>query len=126
MGKRGEIYKCNICKQVVEVINEGAGQLVCCGEPMELQKEKSVDEGQEKHVPVLEQSGEGTVVKVGSVPHPMEDSHYITMIELESQGRVMRKFLNPGEKPEAEFPVKGKATAREYCNIHGLWKSEKE
>jgi superoxide reductase len=125
MGKQGEVYKCNVCNQVVEVIVGGAGELVCCGEPMKLQEEKSSDEGLEKHVPVLEQSGEGTVVKVGSVPHPMEESHYITMIELESEGNVMRKFLKPGEKPEAEFPVKG-GKAREYCNIHGLWKSEKE
>ena len=86
MGKQGEVYKCNVCNQVVEVIVGGAGELVCCGEPMELQKEKSVDEGQEKHVPVLDQSGKGTLVKVGSVPHPMEDNHYITMIELESGG----------------------------------------
>lgn len=126
MGKQGEIYKCNICNQVVEVIVQGAGQLVCCGEDMVLQQEKSSDEGLEKHVPVVDRSGEGTVVKVGSVQHPMEENHYITMIELESGGTVMRKFLKPGEKPEAGFPVKGKSRAREYCNIHGLWASEKE
>jgi superoxide reductase len=108
----------------VEVLGAGAGELVCCGQPMELLKEKTEDEGQEKHVPVVEKTGEGFMVKVGSVPHPMEDSHFIQWIELIADGRVLRKFLKPGEAPEAEFCVEAeKAEAREYCNVHGLWKS---
>lgn len=123
MTKRGEIYKCNICGNIVEVLHPGAGQLVCCGQAMELLIEKTEDVGMEKHVPVIEKTEGGILVKVGSVPHPMEDKHYIEWIEVRVDGEVYRKYLNPGDKPEAEFCVKGeKIEAREYCNLHGLWK----
>ena len=122
--KVGEVYKCNVCGNVVEVMEVGGGELVCCGQPMELQKEKTQDVGQEKHVPVIEKTESGVKVKVGSVPHPMEEKHYIEWIEVIADGKSYRKFLKPGDKPEAEFMVKADSIkAREYCNLHGLWKS---
>lgn len=124
MTKVGEVYKCNICGNIVEVLHAGAGKLVCCGQPMELLKEKNKDTGQEKHVPVIEKTKNGYKVKIGSVPHPMEQGHYIEWIELVTSSGSLRKFLKPGDKPEAEFDTSAKALyAREYCNLHGLWKS---
>lgn len=124
MTKRLEVYKCNVCGNIVEVLHEGVGQLVCCGQPMELLKAKTEDVGKEKHVPVIEQKEGKILVKVGSVPHPMEESHYIEWIQLIADGKAYRKFLNPGEKPEAEFEISARRIqAREYCNVHGLWAS---
>jgi len=100
------------------------GTLVCCGQPMQLLEEKVEDVGKEKHVPVIEKTDTGVKVKVGSIPHPMEENHYIEWIELTAGDETFIKFLKPGEAPEVEFEVKaGKLTAREYCNVHGLWKS---
>jgi len=125
MAKRNDIYKCEVCGNIVEVLHGGDGELVCCEQPMKLMAENTVDAAKEKHVPVVEQ-GDGTVtVKVGSVAHPMEEKHYIEWIELIADGTAYRKFLNPGEAPEATFRVDAqKITAREYCNLHGLWKGE--
>jgi len=124
MTELNQIYKCNICGNIVEVLHAGAGTLVCCGQPMELLKEKTEDIGKEKHVPVIEKTVSGVKVLVGSVPHPMEDKHYIEFIEIIADGKVCRKYLKPGDKPEAEFETKAvNISAREYCNIHGLWKS---
>jgi len=119
-----QIYRCNVCGNIVEVLHDGQGQLVCCGQPMELLIEKTEDVGLEKHVPVIEKTETGYKVKVGSVPHPMEQKHYIEWIELIADGELFRKFLKPREKPEAEFKIKAENVwAREYCNIHSLWKS---
>lgn len=124
MPEKLEIYKCEVCGNIVELIHGGQGELVCCGQPMKLFKENTVDAAKEKHVPVKENVDEGLKVKVGDVPHPMEDKHYIEWIEIvSSDGKAYRQFLNPGESPEAVFPVKGDFTAREYCNLHGLWKA---
>jgi len=124
VSKKLEIYKCNICGNIIEVLNVGGGELVCCGQPMELLTEKTDDNGKEKHVPVVEKTETGVRVKVGSVPHPMEENHYIEWIEVIADGVVHRKFLNPGDKPEVEFNVMAeRIEAREYCSIHGLWKS---
>ena len=124
MAELKQIYKCNICGNVVEVLHAGVGELVCCGQPMELLKEKTSDVGLEKHVPVVERLDGKTKVKVGSVPHPMEETHYIEWIEIIADGKVYRRFLKPGNKPEAEFEGTAKKTvAREYCTIHGLWKA---
>ncbi len=118
-----QVYKCNVCGNVVEVLHAGAGELVCCGQPMELLEEKTKDEGMEKHVPVIERTDSGVRVKVGSVPHPMEEKHFIEWIQVVAGGKIYRKFLEPGGKPEAEFRLKaGKIGAREHCNVHGLWK----
>lgn len=123
--EKSEIYKCNVCGNIVEVLHAGGGELVCCGQPMDLLQEKSEDAGKEKHVPVVEKTDNGYLVKVGNDPHPMVEEHYIEWIQLIVDGTAYRKFLNPGDKPEAEFCVKAeKVWAREYCNIHGLWKSE--
>ncbi len=101
----------------------GGGELVCCGEPMQLVQENTVDASKEKHVPVIEKIAGGYKVKVGSIPHPMEEKHYIEWIELIADGRVCRAFLKPGQPAEAVFQTEAKAvTAREYCNLHGLWK----
>ena len=124
MTEKKQIYKCNICGNIVEVLHAGVGQLVCCSQPMELLTEKTTEIGLEKHVPVIERTAKGMRVKVGSVPHPMEQKHYIEWIEIIADGRLCRKFLKPGDKPEAEFEITAeKIEAREYCNIHGLWKS---
>jgi len=124
VSKKLEIYKCNICGNIIEVLNVGGGELVCCGQPMELLTEKTDDNGKEKHVPVVEKTETGVRVKVGSIPHPMEENHYIEWIEVIADGVVHRKFLNPGDKPEVEFNVMAeRIEAREYCSIHGLWKS---
>jgi len=124
MTNVNEVYKCNVCGNIVEVLHAGKGELVCCGQPMELLKEKTEDEGHEKHVPVIEKTENGVRVKVGSIPHPMEESHYIEWIEIIGDERIYRKFLKPGGKPEAEFQVTAaKIEAREFCNVHGLWKA---
>ena len=118
-----EIYKCEMCGNIVEVLHGGDGELVCCGEPMEHLVENTVDAAKEKHVPVIEKVSDGYKVKVGSVPHPMEEKHFIEWIELIADGKAYRQFLKPGDTPEAEFNVKADSvTARELCNLHGLWK----
>lgn len=124
MTQLNQIYKCEVCGNIVEVVHTGKGQLVCCGQPMKLMVENTVDASKEKHVPVIEKSGNQVTVKVGSVAHPMEEKHYIEFIELMADGKVYRKFLKPGEAPEATFEVTAaQLTAREYCNLHGLWKA---
>jgi len=124
MTEQKQVYKCNVCGNVVEVLHAGAGELVCCGQPMQLMQENTVDAATEKHIPVVEKTEKGVKVNVGSVPHPMEEEHYIEWIEVIVDGRSYRKFLSPGDAPEAEFEVSGdNIVAREYCNLHGLWKS---
>jgi superoxide reductase len=124
MAKKLEIYKCEHCGNIVEVVHEGGGQLVCCGEPMKLIVENTVDASKEKHVPVIEKVNDGIKVTIGSVLHPMEEKHYIEWIELIADGKAYRQFLQPGEVPEAVFHIDAsQVTAREYCNIHGLWKA---
>lgn len=122
-----QIYKCNVCGNIVEVMHVGGGQLVCCGQPMELLTEKTQDVGKEKHVPVIEAGEDTVLVKVGSIPHPMEQAHYIEWIELFDGEKTYREFLKPGMEPEAKCNIKveNKASfkARIYCNIHGLWKN---
>ena len=123
MTQLKQIYKCSVCGNIVEVIHASGGELVCCGKPMELLQEKTQDQGYEKHLPVIEITDQGILVKVGSVPHPMEEAHYIEWIEIMADGRSCLKFLKPGDKPEALFTITAKeVTAREYCNLHGLWK----
>lgn len=121
-----QIYRCGICGNVVEVIHIGAGALVCCGKPMSHLAENTVDAAQEKHVPVIERSGDTVKVTVGSVSHPMEVKHYIEWIELMVDGKAQRRFLKPGEMPVAEFcvPEGVEVVAREYCNLHGVWKAK--
>jgi len=124
----GEVYKCNVCGNIVEVLFAGGGELVCCGKPMEKFDEKKSDEGQEKHLPVIEETKKGVKISVGSIPHPMESEHYIMWIEIwgKDGNRMARKYLKPGNKPEAEFnrSISEVAYARELCNVHGLWRKE--
>lgn len=124
MTKIYQIYKCEMCGNIVEVLHKGAGELVCCGQPMKLMEENTVDAAQEKHVPVIEKTADGILVRVGSVPHPMLEEHYIEWIELIADRQTYRQFLNPGDKPEALFKIEAQnVKSREYCNLHGLWKS---
>ena len=126
MTKLNEIYRCNICGNIVEVVKEGEGQLVCCGENMELLEERQLDVGPEKHIPIIEKDGDKIVVKVGEVPHPMIEEHHICFVELFVGDKIYRKFLNPGDEPKAVFEVCADIDdlrAREYCSVHGLWHS---
>jgi superoxide reductase len=124
MAELLQVYKCDLCGNIVEILHGGAGELVCCGQPMKLLTENTVDAAKEKHVPVIEKVDGGYKVKVGDVPHPMEDKHYIEFVELIADGKVYRQFLNPGEVPEAMFAITAdQVAAREYCNLHGLWKA---
>ena len=123
MTEKLQVYKCGVCGNIVEVVHASAGQLVCCGQPMNLMTENTTDAATEKHVPVVEKVDGGFKVTVGSVAHPMEEKHYIEWIELIADGKAYRQFLDPGSAPEANFTVDAaKVTAREYCNLHGLWK----
>ena len=119
-----QIYKCEMCGNIVEVMHGGKGELVCCGKPMKLFKEGAVDAALEKHVPVIEKTANGFKVKIGEAPHPMEEKHYIEWIEIMADGKAYRQFLNPGDVPEATFNITAdQVTAREYCNLHGMWKA---
>ena len=124
MTKVREIYKCNICGNIVEILHAGVGGLVCCGEEMELLKEKTEDSSVEKHVPYIEKNEDGIIVKVGqNQDHPMVEDHYIEWIQILADGATYRKFLKPGDKPEAVFYTRQEVIgARASCNVHGLWK----
>lgn len=125
MTKLKEVYKCNICGNIVEVLHTGEGELVCCGQQMELLIEEREDVGEEKHVPVIEKLEEGGLrIKIGSLPHPMEKEHYMEWIEINTiDGKSGKKFLKPKDSPKADFYTKFEVkSVRAYCNIHGLWK----
>ena len=123
--KMNGIYKCEICGNIVEVLHTGEGDLVCCGENMKLLDEKTADSSTEKHVPVIEKTSDGYKVTVGSTLHPMKEEHYIEWIELIADGKSYRKFLKPGDDPVAEFCIDAsKVSAREHCNVHGLWRAD--
>ena len=125
MAERLQVYKCATCGNIVEVLTGGAGSLICCGKPMESLAAKTSDQGQEKHLPVVEEFNGGIKVKIGSVPHPMEEKHYIEWIEVVTDGKAYRQFLKPGEAPEAVFNIPaGNVTAREHCNMHGMWEAK--
>jgi superoxide reductase len=126
MVELNELYKCSVCGNIVELTHVGGGQLVCCGKPMDLLIAKSSEEGTEKHKPVIEKAAneKETIIKVGSIPHPMEEKHYIEFIEVFVGEKVLRKYLSPGEKPEMMLCDVDVVKARAYCNVHGLWKSD--
>jgi len=122
MTELKQVYKCEVCGNMVEVVHNSAGTLVCCNQPMKLMVENIVDAAKEKHVPVIDKVPGGVLVKVGAVDHPMLDNHYIEWIEVQTENKVYRKFLKPGDKPEALFKLDEEVTSvREYCNLHGLW-----
>lgn len=125
--KLNNLYKCSVCGNIVEIAHVGGGELVCCSKPMQLMVANTQEASTEKHIPVIEKTEKGYLVKVGSVAHPMEEKHYIEFIEVFSQdGKIGRKYLKPGDKPEAEFLSTGVeiVKARIYCNLHGLWESK--
>lgn len=124
MTDLNQIYRCKVCENIVEMVHSGIGELVCCGQAMGLLDERTEETGAEKHVPVMENTDSGVKVKIGSIPHPMEDEHHIEWIEIMVDGAVYKKFLKPGDEPEAVFEIDASIesiTARDYCNIHGLW-----
>ena len=124
MTERYQIYKCDSCETIVEVLDGGTGTLACCDNPMALLVAKNDDQGQEKHVPVIEKNSSDVNVKIGSIPHPMEADHYIEWIELAGEDNTHLKFLRPGDKPEANFTTTDeKVSSREFCSVHGLWQS---
>ncbi len=124
MAEKLEIYQCLLCGNIVETLRGGDGELVCCGQPMKKLIAKKADVGKEKHVPVIEKADGAIIVKIGSVPHPMEEKHYIEWIEIVTDGKAYRQFLKPGDQPQARFNITGNdLTAREHCSIHGLWES---
>jgi len=119
------IYKCALCGNIVEVLDVGGGELVCCGQPMTLLDAQTADAATEKHVPVIEKTANGYKVTVGSTLHPMQDEHYIMWIELDADGKRYKQYLKPGDEPVAEFCIQAsQVSAREFCNVHGLWKGE--
>jgi len=120
-----EIYRCDICGNVIEIVNTGSPSLVCCGKPMIKLITKSGDEGKEKHIPVIEELGDKVIVKIGSIPHPMENDHYIVFIEVMTERDIFRRELKPGDNPSAIFNIKKSEIkeVREYCNKHMLWKA---
>jgi len=125
MAERLEIYKCEECGNIVEVLHGAGGQLVCCGGPMIGLVEKTAEQSMEKHVPVIEKVEGGVKVSVGSVAHPMEPDHYIELIEVIADGDSHIHYLNPGDAPEAVFNITAdKIVAREHCTKHGLWQGE--
>jgi len=126
MNERLQICKCKVCGIVAEVLDGGAGELICCGQPMQVLEENTADRTKEKHVPYVERTADGIKVKVGhSTAHPMEEKHYIQWIELLVDGKAYRQFLSPGDAPEADFPISGQdVSARELCNVHDLWKGQ--
>ena len=128
MAEKRELYKCDACGNIVEVLHGGPGVLICCGADMRELVENTTDAAREKHVPVMEKTEKGVTVKVGSVPHPMEEKHFIEWIELVADGKVFREFLKPGQPAQATFCLCFQTKtleAREYCNLHGLWKADK-
>ena len=124
MTKLNQIYKCNICGNIVEVVHAGTGELTCCNQAMQLMEENTQDAAREKHVPVIKKTDSGIKVKVGAVPHPMDRDHFIEWIEIIIDGKLCKHFLKPGDAPETEFKATGdNIIARAYCNLHGLWKN---
>jgi len=124
MTERLQIYKCEVCGNIVEMLHPGVGQMVCCNQDMTLYKENTVDASVEKHIPVVTKTSQGFNVKVGQVTHPMDENHYIEWIEIVAGDKAYRQFLKPGQAPEAGFCIDGTdAIAREYCSLHGLWKN---
>lgn len=127
MSEEKQVYRCNICGNMVEVLHLGTGKLVCCGNRMQLLEEKREGLGPQKHIPVIEQIDNGVKIKIGETEHPMEENHCVEWVELVTDDAVYRKVFKPGEKPEAEFNIDladiNSVSAREYCSIHGLWVS---
>jgi superoxide reductase len=124
MTEKKQVYKCNVCGNMVVVLHNGSGELVCCQQPMQLELEKNQETGEEKHKPTIERTETGVIVRVGEVDHPMESEHYIEWIEVITEHRIYRKELLPGVEPVAEFFLEAKnISARAYCNVHGLWKN---
>ena len=122
MAERLEIYKCEVCGNIVEILHGGKGQLYCCGKPMLLLPEKTEDEGREKHIPVIENTETGRVIKVGAIPHPMLENHYIEWLDVVTEHCVKRHFFLPGDEPRIEMKCDCKIIkVREHCNVHGLW-----
>jgi superoxide reductase len=125
MTKKLQVYKCEICGNIVEVLDEGAGTLVCCGKPMTLLNENSIEASKEKHIPLINKIKDGEKekieIQIGEILHPMTEEHYIEWIEVITEKEILRKNLKPGDEPKAIFNIKDFISVRAYCNLHGLW-----
>lgn len=130
MTELKQIYRCAVCGNVVEVVRSGAGTLVCCGQEMILESVHSQDEGQEKHLPVIEKNGSQVTVKIGSIPHPMTPEHFLEWVEIQTSAGCYRQILTPTSQPQAVFTIpeaeQTGLVARVYCNLHGLWQTVAE
>jgi len=125
MNRRNQVFECEVCGEVAEVLRDGAGELFCCGVQMQSRAENSTDAADEKHVPVAIKISGGVKIEIGEIAHPMENSHFIEWVEVANpDGEIVKKFLKPGETPAAEFQIKNPTSARAFCNLHGLWKTE--
>ena len=121
-----QIYRCNLCGNIVVVTTVGGGELSCCGQAMELLEPRQLEEGGVKHIPIIRKEGDIIVVEDGEVTHPMEDEHYIAFVELKVNGKSYFATFKPGDEPKAEFDVCADVAdceAIEYCTVHGLWNS---
>jgi len=124
MAETMQVFRCEVCGHVIQIMHGGAGTLVCCNQPMTLLTENTTDAAQEKHVPVVEREDGQIKVHVGSVDHPMDEKHYIEWIEVVAEGVVMQRYLKPGDAPAATFATDARElTVRAYCNLHGLWRA---
>ena len=126
--KKLRFFRCQHCGNIIVKIVDSKVPVMCCGEIMKELTPNTTDAAQEKHVPVVEKQGNGYLVKVGAVPHPMTEEHYIEWIEIITENATYKKFLKPGDKPEAYFDniKENKFTVKEYCNLHGLYKADEE
>ncbi len=125
MNNERQFYICSVCGNMVGLIEDRGGTLVCCGQEMDRLVSGSVDAAQEKHVPFLNRQGGMLTVNVGSVPHPMTEEHHITWIAVAQGGATHRVTLKKAGQPIAQFCVDdGPMTVYAYCNLHGLWKAE--
>lgn len=124
MKAKVSFYRCEICGNLVGLIHDGGGELVCCGQPMEELEPNTVDASKEKHVPVAVRKDGKIYVEVGSVAHPMTEEHYIEWIAIITDEGTERISLSPNSEPKAVFCDRENAEVYAYCNLHGLWKSE--
>lgn len=133
MTKINEIYHCSICGNIISVFHDGPGVLSCCDQTMSLLKSNTIEASLEKHIPVFQKTKKGFKIQVGSIPHPMEEKHFIEWLEFAIEDKIIRKQFRPGEKAELIIECQNynldnckkdnPKWIRAYCNLHGLWKS---
>lgn len=123
--KRSTFYRCPVCGNIVVKVADGAGELCCCRQPMQIIEANTSDGAHEKHVPAVTLEGDTITVNVGEVDHPMLDEHFIQWVYVVTEEGVIARCLKPGEPPRATIQLGGQKPIEvyEYCNLHGLWKT---